>query len=100
MSFVRNTPDRRALPVPPASQSMQSEPAAPLTFRFASVSISKLLPTRTSGVAHGDAAGARTAPLRPTAAATSTTAATTNHRRSEITPPRVEFLHIPIHLPP
>ncbi len=44
-SFFATTPDRKALPVPPASQSMQG--LALSTFRLASTSISKLLPLRT-----------------------------------------------------
>src|SRR5215212_9073104 len=50
LSSFASTPGRRLVPVPPASQSMQS--AGPSTFRLALTSISKLLPVSVFAVEH------------------------------------------------
>src|SRR5215212_9559629 len=50
LSSFASTPGRRLVPIPPASQSMQS--AGPSTFRLALTSISKLLPVSVFAVEH------------------------------------------------
>ena len=94
-SALVSTPARKALPEPSASQSMQVPP--PSTFRFASVSISKLLLSRTLAVLHSGAAPATRAPdSKNTDAPASATMAASSSTRLVEPDPLIDFNPYPM----